>query len=216
MAIAVMILGESGSGKSYSIKGLDKDKVSIFNVSSKPLPFKEGKDYAQAKGDMASYKSIISYLRKPTRPIVVIDDSQYLMVFEEFARARETGYTKYTDMAQNYYSLVQAAIKAPDDVIVYFLHHTQTTAEGRIKAKTVGKMIDDKLTLEGLFSIVLLCTATNEGHSFVTQSDGITTCKSPEGLFEQEIPNSLAYVDKAIREYYGLKDTIKQEGKEND
>ena len=204
MAVAVLILGESGSGKSFCIKGLDPKETAIFNVANKPLPFKGGNEFSQAKGDQASYANIISYLRNPSRPIVVIDDSQYLMVFEEFARARETGYAKYTDMAQSFYNLVQAAIHAPDNVIVYFLHHTQTTNEGKVKAKTIGQMIDSKLTLEGLFSIVLMCVAGNDGHKLITQSDGFTTCKSPEGMFDGEIPNSLPLVDGTIREYYGM------------
>jgi hypothetical protein len=212
MSVAVLILGESGSGKSFSIKGLDPNETAIFNVANKPLPFKGGNEFLQVKGEQANYRNIIGYLKKPTRPICVIDDSQYLMVFEEFARARESGYTKYTEMAQNYYSLVQAAIHAPDNVVVYFLHHTQTTNEGKVKAKTIGQMIDSKLTLEGLFSIVLMATATNDGHKIITQSDGITTCKSPEGMFEPEIPNSLKLIDDTIREYYGLtKEMQKQE-----
>lgn len=131
--------------------------------------------------------------------------SQYLMAFEELDRAKETGYTKFTEMALNFSGLVRYIINfLPPDVIVYFLHHVEVTDSGKVKAKTVGKMIDSKLTLEGLFSIVLLCEATNEGHHFVTQSDGYTTAKSPMGMFDREIDNDLAIVDTTIREYWNL------------
>jgi hypothetical protein len=108
-------------------------------------------------------------------------------------------------MALNFSGLVRYIINnLPADVIVYFLHHVETTETGKVKAKTVGKMIDSKLTLEGLFSIVLLCEASSEGHHFITQSDGYTTAKSPMDMFDKEIDNDLAMVDTSIREYWEL------------
>ena len=137
----------------------------------------------------------------------VIDDIQYLMAFEMFDRAKELGYNKFTDVALNFRSLVDFVIKnTPDDVIVYFLHHTEITDTGKIKAKTSGKMLDNQLTLEGLFSIVLLCKTDRQEHYFETQSDGYTTCKSPMGMFDLKIPNDLKLVDKTIRNYYMLGD----------
>lgn len=122
-----------------------------------------------------------------------------------FSKAKETGYNKFTDMALNFYNLIQFVIKqTPDDVIVYFLHHTETSSEGRVKAKTVGKMLDEKLTVEGLFSIVLLCQSDGHSYKFITQTDGFTTAKSPMDMFPMEIGNDLKAVDKTIREYYGL------------
>ena len=109
-------------------------------------------------------------------------------------------------MALNFYNLVQFVIRgtAPD-VIVYFLHHTETDGNtGKIKAKTVGKMLDSQLTLEGLFSIVLHCVTDGKKHSFLTQSDGMTTAKSPMEMFPDVIDNDLKFVDKSIREYYGF------------
>ena len=118
----------------------------------------------------ANYSSIIKALSKPTKKAYIIDDSQYLMAFEMFDRVKETGYNKFTDMALNFRNLIQFIITGvPDDVVVYFLHHSETTQEGRIKAKTVGKMLDEKLTVEGLFSIVLLCTTDGQSHKFITQ-----------------------------------------------
>lgn len=203
MAIPVLILGESGSGKSTSMRNFEPDEVGIFNVASKPLPFR--KKLPKVNG--ATYRTIINSLSKPKLKRYVIDDSQYLMAFEMFDRAKETGYNKFTDMALNFRNLVQFIISGvPDDVIVYFLHHTETTPEGKIKAKTVGKMLDEKLTLEGLFSIVLLCETDGSNHKFITQSDGYTTCKSPMDMFPIEIDNDLKLVDKTIREYYEIEE----------
>jgi hypothetical protein len=137
----------------------------------------------------------------------VIDDSQYLMVNELFDRAKETGYQKFTDIALHFRNLIHYINHdLPDDVIVYFLHHTETDSNtGEIKAKTVGKMLDNALTVEGCFDIVLLASVENKEHFFITQSDGYTTAKSPEGMFDDlKIPNDLNYVDTKIREYYGL------------
>jgi hypothetical protein len=201
MGIPVLVLGESGSGKSASMRNFEPDEVGIFNVASKPLPFKK----KIPKADGASYKTILNSLAAPKLKKYVIDDSQYLLCFELFRTAKETGYQKFTDMALNFYNLIQFIItKTPPDVIVYFLHHTETTAEGKIKAKTIGKMLDEKLTVEGLFSIVLLCVTDGENHKFITQSDGCTTAKSPMEMFDKEIDNDLKFVDTKIREFYEI------------
>lgn len=201
MGIPVLVLGESGSGKSASLRNFEPDEIGIFNVASKPLPFRK----KLLKVDKAGYATILKALEKPTKKVYAIDDSQYLMCFEEFARAKETGYQKFTDMALNFYNLVHFIIEStPPDVTVYFLHHTETSDMGKIKAKTVGKMLDSKLTLEGLFSIVLLCRADGTRHFFETQSDGYTTAKSPMEMFEREIDNDLKMVDNTIREYFEL------------
>jgi hypothetical protein len=201
MGIPVLILGESGSGKSASLRNFNPDDVGIFNVAGKPLPFRRRMKVV----NNARYDDIYKSLAKAKLKTYIIDDSQYLMAFEELDRAKENGFTKFTEMALNFSGLVRYIInQLPADVIVYFLHHVETTESGKVKAKTVGKMIDSKLTLEGLFSIVLLCEATSEGHHFVTQSDGYTTAKAPMEMFEKEIDNDLAMVDATIREYWNL------------
>lgn len=202
MGIPVLILGESGSGKSSSLRNFEAADVSIFNVASKPLPFRK-KLPTRATSD---YGVIVTSIQKSQKKAFVIDDSQYLLCFESFAKAKETGYGKYTDMALNFYNLVQFVIhNTPPDVIVYFLHHTETDGNtGKVKAKTLGKMLDSQLTVEGLFSIVLLCMGDDKKHVFVTQSDGKTTAKSPMEMFPAEIDNDLKAVDAAIREYYEL------------
>ena len=201
MGIPILILGESGSGKSASMRNFEADEVGIFNVASKPLPFRK----KIPKADGATYKMITDTLATPKLKKYVIDDSQYLLCFEMFKTAKETGYQKFTDMALHFYNLIQFIInRTPPDVIVYFLHHTETTAEGKMKAKTIGKMLDEKLTVEGLFPIVLLCTTDGTNHKFITQSDGYTTAKSPMEMFDREIDNDLKFVDNKVREYYEL------------
>lgn len=203
MGIPCLILGESGSGKSASLRNFEPADVSIFNVAAKPLPFRK-KLPSRATSD---YNAIMHGIAQSQKKAFVIDDSQYLLCFESFAKAKETGYGKYTDMALHFYNLVQFVIlQTPPDVIVYFLHHTDTDANtGKIKAKTMGKMLDNQLTLEGLFAIVLMCYTDGKKHVFITQSDGLTTAKSPMDMFPAEIGNDLKAVDAAIREYYNLK-----------
>lgn len=201
MGTPVLILGESGSGKSCSLRNFNENEIGIFNVAGKPLPFRKHLPAVEN----ASYTDIIKGLRLGKVKTYVIDDSQYLMAFEMFDRAKEMGYNKYTDIALNFRNLIDFVMRnTPKDYIVYFLHHTETTDTGKIKAKTNGKMLDNQLTLEGLFSIVLLCKTDGQQHYFETQSDGFTTCKSPMGMFDNKIDNDLKFVDTTIREYYGL------------
>lgn len=201
MGIPVLILGETGSGKTYSIKNFDVDEVGIFSVEKNRLPFK--KQFKVAKN--ATYRQITKALSDPKLKKYVIDDSQYLLVNEMFDRAKDTGYGKFTDMALNFRNLIHIINHAlPDDVIVYFLHHTENSETGKIKAKTIGKMLDQQLTVEGCFDIVLLTAIEGQEHFFITQSDGYTTAKSPEEMFELKIPNDLKAVDSAIREYYEI------------
>lgn len=201
MGIPVLILGESGSGKSCSLRNFEKNDVVIYNIAGKPLPFKKQLN----KADNVTYTQIKNNMKKGNFKTYVIDDSQYLMAFEMFDRAKEIGYNKFTDVALNFRSLVDFVIKEmPNDAVVYFLHHTETTDTGKIKAKTSGKMLDNQLTLEGLFSIVLLCKTDGQEHYFETQSDGYSTCKSPMEMFDLKIDNDLKMVDDRIREYYEL------------
>ncbi len=201
MGIPVLVLGESGSGKSTSLRNFDIDALGIFNVAGKPLPFKK----KIPKVDNARYNHILKGLSEHKLKRYVIDDSQYLMAFAMFDRAKEIGYGKFTDVALDFRNLIDFIItKTPDDVIVYFLHHIERSDDGRIKAKTSGRMLDNQLTVEGLFSIVLLCVADGSTHKFITQSDGSNTAKSPLEMFDYEIDNDLRMVDETIREYWEL------------
>jgi hypothetical protein len=209
MGIPVLVLGESGSGKSASLRNFEPEDVSIFNVAAKPLPFKK----KLPKKATSDYAVIMDGISKSQKKAFVIDDSQYLMCFESFSRAKETGFGKFTDFALHFYNLVQFVIRqTPPDVIVYFLHHVEADSNtGKVKAKTMGKMLDSQLTLEGLFSIVLMCVTDGKKHSFITQSDGFTTAKSPMDMFPAVIDNDLKSVDQAIREYYELNEKEKEQ-----
>ena len=211
MGIPVLILGESGSGKSTALRNFDPTEIGVFNVASEPLPFR--KSLPTING--ATYPTIIKSLSAPSLKTYAIDDSQYLLAFEFFDRAKETGYNKFTDIALNFRNLIQFVItQTPPDCIVYFLHHTESNPDGTLKAKTIGKMLDEKLTVEGLFSIVLLCRSEKDKHYFITQSEGFSTAKSPMDMFPEEIDNDLKLVDTTIREYWGL--TPKKEENEHE
>lgn len=201
MAVKVLIVGESGAGKSASLRNFDESEVAIFNVSEKPLPFK--KKLPMCKTD--DMKFIASVLKKNDRNCYVVDDAGLAMTFYLFGKVNETGYGKFTQVAKDFYDMVQAVDECSDDTIVYFTMHTDRSEDGtKVKAKTAGKMIDSQLTLESLFTIVLYCVTDGKSHKFITQSDGVTTAKSPMDMFPLEMDNDLKAVDTAIREYYGL------------
>lgn len=198
-----LIIGESGSGKSSSIEGFEPNEIGIFNASKKRFPFPKKLPVANT-GD---YETIKKSLRENNKNCYVLDDIGLTMAFFLFNHVNESGYGKFTQIAKEFYDLLQCAInETNDDTNIYFIMHTERSDDGaKIKAKTAGKMIDNQLTLESLFPIVLYCYTDGQKHVFVTQSDGVTTAKSPKGMFPLEIPNDLKAVDERIREYYGMK-----------
>ena len=202
MGIPVLILGESGSGKTTGLRNFEPGEILVFSVANKPLPFRKKLNTVKN----ATYGSIGAALKQKQYKRYAIDDSQYLMAFELFDRAKETGYGKFTDIAVRFRSMIDYISRdLPDDTIVYLLHHSEITDSGKIKAKTVGKMLDNQLTVEGLFSVVLDCRSDGHRYHFETQTDGYTTAKSPKDMFNLlEIDNDLKMVDGAIREYWGL------------
>ena len=203
MGIPVLDMGASGSGKSTGMRNLDRKTTAVFNVAGKPLPFRGKFDMMVTVHDV---DEIIKILKRNTTNCYVIDDSQYLMAFKLIDKINETGYGKYNEIAKDFKRLIDTIIEhTTPDTIVYFLHHTEQMDDGKIKAKTSGKMIDNWLTFEGLFSIVIMSVTTENKHLYVTQSDGTNTCKSPMGMLENPMENDLSLVDKAIREYYELK-----------
>lgn len=209
------MLGESGSGKTASLRNFEEADVSILNVASKPLPFRNKNKLKMA--NKATYSMIKGAVASGRTPSYVIDDAQYLMAFESFDKVNETGYTKFTTMAKNYEEMLRHIQEETDpNVIVYVLQHIDKDEDGKIKAKTLGKMLDQQLTVEGLFSIVLLAQTDGKRHWFVTQSDGTNPCKSPMGMFEEvEIDNDLKMVDDTIREYYELSKETPKKKKQN-
>ena len=202
MGKVCLIYGESGSGKSASLRNFEPNELGIFNISRKPLPFRKKLPVANT----SDYEVIKTKLRENSKNCYVLDDIGLAMTFYLFNRCLEPGYGKFTQAAKDFYDLVQCAIReTSDDTITYFLMHTERSEDGmKVKAKTAGKMIDSQLTLESLFSIVLFAQTDGKKHVFVTQSDGVTTAKSPMEMFPEEIENDLKAVDTTIREYYEL------------
>ena len=212
MGTAVLVLGQSGTGKSTSLRNFKSDEITLFNVAGKPLPFK-GRFRNTICGD--SYEAIKKGLSAMETKIAVVDDSQYLMANEFMRRGLERGYDKFTEIAMNYWELIDHVNSLPYDVRVYFLSHIDTDANGDQKVKTIGKMLDEKITVEGMFSIVLKTQVKDGMYSFVTQNNGHDTVKSPVGMFKTfEIPNDLKAVDAAISEYYELDTPIANDAEE--
>ena len=196
-----MIYGQSGTGKSTSLRNFKPEDVCIVNVSGKPLPFKN----KHKTFNTDDYMAIDAAIKKAPAKSIVIDDATYLMTGEYMRTAKVTGYQKNTDMALNYYTLVKAASALPADKVVYFMGHSDTDANGNEKFKTIGKMLDEKVTLEGMFTIVLKTVVTDGKYQFSTRNSGQDTVKTPLGMFNDVlIDNDLAMVDKTIREYYGI------------
>lgn len=217
MAIPVLIIGRSGSGKTYSLKGFNDftDSIGVISVEKARLPFKSGIKVARipkyedspniqtaAQISQARYSFVERAIKSAKCKTIVIDDSQYLLADEFFDRAKENGYQKFTDIALNFRNLIHNINNmGDDDKIVYFLHHSEDDGAGREKVKTIGKMLDEKLTVEGCFDVVIYC----RDQRFYTQGDGISSAKTPEGMFDSvEIPNDLKFVDDKIREYWNL------------
>lgn len=208
MGIPILILGASGTGKSTSLRNFKKGEIGIFNVAGKPLPF---------RGDLESvttsdYEKIKSTLMKNNKNAYVIDDSQYLMAFASFARAYEKGYEKFTQFAVDFEQLLNCILAGTSkDTVVYLLHHTEEDDTGRIKAKTVGKMLDQQLTVEGMFPLVLIAKTDGENYRFIT--NGLPPAKTPMGMFaDKEIDNDLKAVDAVIRDYWQLQPLGKVKG----
>ena len=208
MGVSVLVLGHSGSGKSTSLRNFEEGEVGIFNVASKPLPFRK----RLTKIDKAQYNQIHGSLAKNAMRAYVIDDANYLMAFQNFALAKQSGYGKFTDMAVNFERVLEAANATNDDTITYVFMHPDYDESGRMKPKSIGKMLDNQLTIEGMFPIVLLATNDENGYHFVTKSDGTNPVKAPMGMFDEAlIDNDLKAVDNAIREYWGMKPLTKGE-----
>ncbi len=210
MSISTMILGESGTGKTASLRNINPDDAILIQCVKKPLPFKSTGWKPKTKESGSVFvcdksQTIIVAMQKSTQPIVIIDDFQYLMANEFMRRSDEIGYTKFTDIARHAWDVLMAANDLAPERRVYILAHTQSDETGRVKAKTVGKMLDEKITIEGLLTIVLRTVVTNGNFMFATQNNGSDTTKSPIGLFDDElIDNDLATVDAAIVEYFEL------------
>jgi len=203
MGIAVMIMGESGTGKSTSIRNL-KD-AGVINVYGKPLPFRTNAESLKV-ANMDDWQKIIRLIAGAKSDVIVVDDFQGLLVTQFMGRAKEKGYDKFTDMALAYYNVIKSVQETAPGKRVYFLSHIERDQYGHEKVKTLGKMLDEKITVEGLFTIVLKTAIVNGNYFFHTRNSGFDTVKSPMGMFGEDlIPNDLAEVDRAICGYYNIK-----------
>ena len=206
MSIAVLIIGKSGSGKSASMRNLDPSQVALINVLGKPLPFRG--QFGQLVTD--DYGRVDGAIARTARDIIVVDDAGYLIT-NQFMRGHTSAgagngvFTLYNQIGDNFWKLIQSITALPGNKRVYMMMHEDVRDNGDVKPKSIGKMIDEKVCVEGMFTICLRCMISEGRRVFRTQTDGFDTAKSPMGMFEgTEIDNDLALVDEAICEYYGL------------
>jgi hypothetical protein len=216
MSIATLIIGESGTGKSTSMRNLKPEETLLIQAVKKPLPFRS-KDWKPAvKGEGGSVfvtdesAKISAAMERTEKPIIVVDDFQYVLANEFMRRVtdNETGnsaFAKYNEIARHAWDVLMKAASLPDYKRVYILSHTSTDDFGKTKIKTIGKLLDEKIVLEGLVTIVLRTMKVNDKYVFSTQNNGSDTVKSPIGLFDSDhIENDLQAVDNAICDYYGI------------
>jgi hypothetical protein len=200
MAIKTLICGLSGTGKSTSARNL-KD-VAVVNPVNKPLPFKN--KFEMLNGITES-KEIVEFMKNTTKKVIIVDDFQYLLSIPYMRRIKEAGWDKYNDFASNYYDIISVCDELPDDVTVYFMTHTETLEDGTETVKLIGKLLREKICIEGLFTTVLKTMVNDGKYYFITQNNGHDNVKSPLGMFNSyAIDNDLNYVDEKIRNYYEI------------
>jgi len=218
MSIATLILGESGAGKTSSLRHVEPEKTLLIQSVKKPLPFKSGRwSWFDKESNPAGNiivqdgaQKIVNILRKTRKEIIIIDDFQYILINEFMRRildkeSSNSAFAKYNEIAKNAWDILMTANALEESKRIYILGHTQETESGRIKIRTIGKLLDDKINIEGLLSIVLRASVINGNYLLNTQNNGMDTVKSPMGLFEDsQIPNDLAAIDRAICDYYGI------------
>lgn len=212
MGQLVYILGRSGTGKSYSMRNFPKDKLAVINVQGKMLPFKGASAIEQTPTDNSAdiMKALDIYAHDYKS--IVVDDYQYVMSNEFMRRSAEKGYDKFTEIARHAWDIANKVRELPDDVIVYIMCHTDRDDDGNEKIKTIGRLLDEKICLEGLSTIVLKTNVSDGQYTFLTQNNGRDTVKSPFGMFPSyAIDNDLFYVDQKIRNYYEWEGSVSDE-----
>ncbi len=211
MSIVTMVLGESGTGKTTSLRNMDPAETLLIQAVKKPLPFRAtswqrfDRETNKASNIFQTDRpsGIIHLIQGTRRKVIVIDDFQYVMANEFMRRTSERGFDKFTEIGKNAWDILNAASSLPDGTRVYILSHVETTDQGRTKIKTIGRMLDEKITLEGMVTIVLRTLVRDGQYFFSTRNNGNDTVKTPMGLFDSEvIDNDLAVVDQAINSYY--------------
>lgn len=216
MSKVIVIMGESGTGKSTSIESLPPENTFLFSATAKDLPFRgwQKKYTALTKentngnyyhtDDYALINKIITHVEaRESLKYIVIDDAQYLMGNEFMRRSTERGYDKFTEIGRKFWDLIIQLSMLRKDIIVFVLTHSEVSQDGRAKIKTIGKMLDEKITIDGMFTILLTTVVDKDQYFFETQGQGLTTAKSPRGMFETlRIPNDLLFVANKIKNYY--------------
>ena len=207
MAQVVMLIGKSGSGKSTSMRNFAKEELALINVNRKPLPFKGKFDSTLETTD---YDKIEKAIMSTQKKAIVIDDAGYLITNQFMNGHGENKgnavFELYNSLADNFYKLIKfCQERVNSEKIVYFVMHEDKNEFGDVKPKTIGKLLDEKVCVEGLFTIVLRAECKEGKYIFHTKTDGLDVTKAPLGMFEEEeIENDLKTVDKVIREYYEM------------
>ena len=218
MSTAVLILGESGSGKSTSLRNLNPEQVMLIQAVRKPLPFRSA-GWAMASKENPEGSVIVTdnshkicaIMQRTKRDIIVVDDFQYVMANEFMRRVTDQvkgneAFQKYNEIGRAAWDIFNTAGGLPENKRVYILSHSSTDEFGHTKIKTIGRLLDEKIVLEGMLTIVIRAMRKDGTNYFQTQNSGHDTVKSPIGMFaEDQIPNDLAAVDAGICEYYGIK-----------
>lgn len=215
MSNTVLIMGESGSGKSTSIRNLDPQETFILNVTTKPLPFRGAKKHYMrlspdgltgnyyTSDDYNTLRRVINIInhKRPDIKNLVLDDWQYLLANEFMRRATETGYTKYTEIARNAWQIITDLICMREDLYCFVMAHSDTDNQGKSKLKTIGKMLDEKISLEGMFTVVCHTLIIDGQYKFLTQHDGQHLARSPFEMFDRYIDNDLQLMKQKMTEY---------------
>lgn len=203
MAQMLLIMGESGTGKSTSIRNCDPATTAIVNPVGKPLPFKGKFEMLNSETESRKICKFMKEQAAAGKKLLVVDDFQYILSVPYMNRIKENGWDKWNDFGANYFEIIEVCKELPDDVVVAYMTHTETLDNGVTTIKLIGKLLREKITIEGLFTIVLR-TGVNEGkYYFYTQNSGKDTVKSPMGMFPAyAIDNDLNYVADKIRNFY--------------
>lgn len=214
MSYLTLILGESGTGKTTSLRNLDPTNTLLIQPFRKPLPFrsKEWKEIL-AKGDGGNVcvtpdaTKICTLMERAPHKIIIIDDYQFILSRKYMEDPETNNFALFKDIGKDGYNIFRKAAELAPDKRVYILAHTQSDDAGRTKIKTLGKLLDEKINLESLCTTVLRTKVSGGKYSFTTQNSGSDTVKSPMGMFsETEIDNDLAAVDARLCEYYGIEE----------
>ena len=207
MAQKVLIMGESGTGKSTSLRNCDPATTAVVNPVGKPLPFK---NHFEMLNNETDARKIVKYMKEQCavgKKLLVVDDFQYILAVPYMNRIKETGWDKYNDFGANYFEIIDCCKDLPDDVVVVYMTHLETLDNGLTTVKLIGKLLREKITIEGLFTVVLRTGVNEAKYYFYTQNSGKDTVKSPLGMFPAyAIENDLNYVVDKIRNYYELGD----------